>query len=164
MNREIKFRAFSYLDKVFYYWDYTGTDYPSGVSGGISDPCQFIGIKDKNGKDIYEGDIVKYSSHKGYLLKDFIGEIIFIESCAAYGYKTKEDSYEIPFAEYDEPKHDVFPHLEVIGNIHENHVVKRNYSEKYDAYYNIETNEWLEESCNHPDCEFCKERPIKYEP
>ena len=36
---------------------------------------------------------------------------------------------------------------------------ERGYSEKYDAYYNKKTMEWLEERCTDPECEFCAYRP-----
>ena len=35
------------------------------------------------------------------------------------------------------------------------------YSEKYDAYYDDETNEWLESKCDDPTCEFCVNRPAR---
>jgi len=35
------------------------------------------------------------------------------------------------------------------------------YSEQYDAYYNSETNEWTEDKCDDPNCEFCGNRPDK---
>jgi hypothetical protein len=35
------------------------------------------------------------------------------------------------------------------------------YSEEYDAYYNAKTNEWTEDKCDDPACEFCKNRPEK---
>lgn len=41
-------------------------------------------------------------------------------------------------------------------------VVRRGYSREYDAYYNLETGEWLEGKCRDPDCEFCAKRPEKY--
>ena len=35
------------------------------------------------------------------------------------------------------------------------------YSEEYDTYYNEETNEWVEDKCDDPTCEFCVNRPDK---
>jgi hypothetical protein len=35
------------------------------------------------------------------------------------------------------------------------------YSEKYDARYDPEKNEWLESACGDPDCEYCVNRPEK---
>jgi len=36
----------------------------------------------------------------------------------------------------------------------------KDYSEKYDAYFDPETGEWLEGKCNDADCEFCSDRPF----
>lgn len=33
------------------------------------------------------------------------------------------------------------------------------YSEEYDAFYNVETNQWLESKCDDPTCEYCMSRP-----
>jgi hypothetical protein len=33
------------------------------------------------------------------------------------------------------------------------------YSEEYDAYYDKETNVWLDDKCDDPNCEFCMSRP-----
>ena len=37
----------------------------------------------------------------------------------------------------------------------------KQYSEKFDAYYDDETGEWLETKCDDPTCEYCVDRPDK---
>lgn len=36
----------------------------------------------------------------------------------------------------------------------------KSYSEKYDCYYCESCNNWLEDTCDDPNCEFCKDRPL----
>ncbi len=42
--------------------------------------------------------------------------------------------------------------------------MKKRYCEKYDAFYNPETGEWLEEKCDDVKCGYCKDRPKKHIP
>ena len=37
--------------------------------------------------------------------------------------------------------------------------MKEVYSEQYDAYYDEDTNQWLEPTCSDPTCEYCVNRP-----
>jgi len=36
------------------------------------------------------------------------------------------------------------------------------YSEEYDAYYIVETGEWVESKCDDPTCEYCVNRPERF--
>jgi len=53
MEREIKFRAWDKKSKIMKY------DI-NIISNSFGELLQFTGLKDKNGKEIYEGDIIEY--------------------------------------------------------------------------------------------------------
>ena len=73
---------------------------------------QFTGLKDKNGKDIYEGDILD-SSEKTPL----IFEVYYEDGGFRYG--TKDRSVDIGFSGHTWLKN-ILTRFHVIGNIHDN--------------------------------------------
>ncbi len=95
---------------------------------------QFTGLKDVNGKDIYEGDIVQYS-HQFYedistrsICREtgYIGTVV--KNNGAFGILINRMSYTdahgnyyhandfVPFCEFDDPEAD----MALKGNVHEN--------------------------------------------
>lgn len=75
---------------------------------------QFTGLVDKNGKEIYEGDIVHLFGKRHYEGVDYNGCIQFLDGgfCVTDGYK------EWGLRRYDLSRCDL--EIEVIGNIYEN--------------------------------------------
>ena len=113
MNREIKFRLWNTVRKDMNY------DGGMAMLGNklIQDDhnilMQFTELKDKNGKEIYEGDIVKIEEFVG---KQIIGKIIFYDYMWQI-FEFKEDSDEKDYTDYIWIRDYI---LEVIGNIYEN--------------------------------------------
>lgn len=133
--REIKFRAWDgkrmlkglSLIKLLniFEWGETATTDSGNVDGTGWDTLQraedlkwleFTGLRDKNGKEIYEGDIVRLvSKEDGLVLADVKASVIFDTTmfCARV-YIDNDDLWDYDILEYQAK------YIEVIGNIYEN--------------------------------------------
>lgn len=127
MQRELKFRAYHLVDKKYVDiigFDLEHADYviriegtPAIVPMKVLNVQQSTGLKDKQGKEIYEGDYIKCTG--GLWLNDYPkeGQIIFNKHCASFVMRGKNlcgvfMNMSLGFSDGTE--------IEVIGNIHEN--------------------------------------------
>ena len=103
--REIKFRAWDKKNKKFVYLELLNNreiKVDSFEATNIESWKQYTGLKDKNGKEIYEGDIILYS--------DIVEPKIVEFRKGVFCYKMHEKAYHI----FDETQ------CNIIGNIYEN--------------------------------------------
>lgn len=126
MNRQIKFRAWDEKFKSMIYMD---TYHRFGICKDVamcqgSDTLlvnpdnyplmQYTELKDKNGKEIYEGDIVKLDWRNEF--EEVVStDILCVEFYMGYF----QFNNSIPVSVHS-PKTDGLPPCEIIGNIHEN--------------------------------------------
>lgn len=120
--RDLKFRAWDNVDYMS--TPFSLQDLQEKTVQFTSD-CkimQYTGLKDKNGKEIYEGDILRFTHHGGYLLDDCLMTVLYHPQYACFGYNNQDPMFPdmiIPFSEHDELDRDVLAHVEVIANIYE---------------------------------------------
>lgn len=125
MSRELKFRIWDKKESEYMCLGATGID---ALTGEVVDYYldattlekedyiieQYTGLKDKNGKEIYEGDIIRVDSFFDYeTVSDY--EVAWDEDFLSYHLKC------IQGVNYDNDLGDISESAcEIIGNIHEN--------------------------------------------
>lgn len=108
--REIKFRAWGVASKKMIYPD------KELSVGQLIDRCpirmQFTGLTDKDGKEIYEGDLLKLDSWSE------IQEVCFVEG--AFCMRSVKEKHSNYLSDIHYIHHAGIPQATVIGNIYEN--------------------------------------------
>lgn len=122
MTREIKFRAWDKDKKRMFdsgasKVESVGFNYPWGFFTGNNDIeiMQYTGLQDRNGKEIYESDLLTFGDKKRYTVDWFSGGFV---------YRVLEKDDEWAYAEKNDPREPIgkIPNglVEIIGNIYEN--------------------------------------------
>lgn len=109
MNRVIKFRALIAFPDGNHWEYYTPLSMPAWCDGTMGEiivkDLQFTGLHDKNGKEIYEGDILKAVFTDGVSDVDDLQVVTFKDGC---------------FMDGDMGLWETYTDSEIIGNIYEN--------------------------------------------
>ena len=128
--REIKFRAWNSIDKKMVGWCSLKHSFDAFIKSKHYELMQFTGLTDKNGVDIYEGDIL-----------ESVSEMVNV---ANYPVKTGEMKRTLKVVSYDDSKGAfvtpnsivatmsqsiISKYSIVVGNIHQNHELLENKSE-----------------------------------
>ena len=79
MTREIKFRFWNTNDKQMLQGSKSFHSNQFSEERWI--PMQFTGLKDKKGKEIYEGDIIEWICNNGFPKGDKRGGVVEFEGC-----------------------------------------------------------------------------------
>jgi len=121
MKREIKFRAWDVVDKRMILPDIwmsrlcgEGVSLEEILGNEEYAVMQFTGLKDKNGKEIYEGDVVRAWKDSQQDTSEPLGVIEYGDFNAVYYicFETRPENLMVMACDYDQ--------LEIIGNIYEN--------------------------------------------
>lgn len=107
-----------YIEKFDLAVEMRNEDGVDGIEVDYNTVGQFTGLTDKNGKKIFEGDIVKFKHGDEFDKKIYYRNyaVEFINTYVTYGLRLRNGSIHFPFKKATASQHDA----EVIGNIYDN--------------------------------------------
>jgi len=119
-DKILKFRAWDIHNKTFTYWtmnDLCTYAEKDEKPSALDDWQQDTGLLDKNGKEIYEGDIVVIGVDPS-----MIGKVEFLDGkfTAYWKYRYPSETDRKDFFARGYASEETFSTLEIIGNIYEN--------------------------------------------
>jgi hypothetical protein len=106
--RELRFRQYNPRSNSFHYWGYIDDDtFISPIEGSMYAQYnqQYIGLNDRNGREIYEGDIVEIPAHWSQTMS--LRQVVEYVGATFYPFDDSDWGWGSDYSE-------------VIGNIHEN--------------------------------------------
>lgn len=112
--REIKFRCWDVENKKMLKSHEFNYSFLQGVDFTYFIPMQFTGLLDKFGKEIYEGDIVKFGDN--VIHENTHGKVIWSEKRVSFIYEFIDGQYKGKCTDMI----DSWRTYEIIGNIYEN--------------------------------------------
>lgn len=122
--REIKFRAWNEVEEKMLNWnEFLDTNMKNTFIAPESTGLilmQYTGLKDKNEKEIYEGDIVKSKLYTSNYGKYFIGKVEYCGSSFIVDINNDSDYHIYDLDDFGENYRNNLEDLEVIGNMYEN--------------------------------------------
>jgi len=117
--REIKFRAWDDVRNKMYFWD--GTGLGQAIPHWIDKKTpimQFTGLRDKNGKEIFEGDIVYCEVERGKWKNK--GKAVITWDMLMFNVERLDEGLTEEYESLGNFEDDESYKIEVIGNIYEN--------------------------------------------